>query len=68
MKVRPHKFGSVTNLSFPRLDLASAVAISAASVSSSMGRISVGWLGPTLQRYLASESPGERASPERPVG
>ena len=28
----------------------------------------VGWLGPTLQRYLASESPGERASPERPVG
>ena len=32
----------------PQLDLASAVAISAASVSSSMGRISVGWLGPTL--------------------
>ena len=32
----------------PQLDLASAVAISGAAVSSSMGRISVGWLGPTL--------------------
>ena len=32
----------------PQLDLAAAVAISGAAVSSSMGRIAIGWLGPTL--------------------
>ena len=32
----------------PQLDLAAAVAISGAAVSSSMGRTSIGWLGPTL--------------------
>ncbi|WP_139044187.1 hypothetical protein [Allomesorhizobium alhagi] len=32
----------------PQLDLAAAVAISGAAVSSSMGRVSIGWLGPTL--------------------